>query len=120
MPHKYDVAGLGTAATLAMRLYQNRLEALGWECLVPTDAEMAEQVAPAIHDVKINRVGDAYAPLAQVVQSLAARGAQAVVLGCTEIPLGIQAGPWDSLGIPLVDSVDALARASIAWARSSG
>jgi aspartate racemase len=40
-----------------------------------------------------------------------------VVLGCTEIPLGIQAGPWQSLGIPLIDTIDALARASIAWAR---
>ena len=44
--------------------------------------------------------------------------ARAVVLGCTEIPLGIQAGPWQSLGVPLIDTIDALARASIVWARS--
>jgi aspartate racemase len=39
----------------------------------------------------------------------------AVVLGCTEIPLGIQAGPWQNLNVPLVDSIDALALAAIAW-----
>jgi aspartate racemase len=41
------------------------------------------------------------------------------VLGCTEIPLGIQAGDWPSLPVPLVDTIDALALAAIEWARSS-
>jgi aspartate racemase len=40
-----------------------------------------------------------------------------VVLGCTEIPLGIQAGPAANLRVPVVDTIDALARAAIAWAR---
>jgi aspartate racemase len=108
---------MGTAGTLAMRLYQDRLERLGWDCLVPAEDEMQRLVSPALAAVKANRVAEAYAPLAEVVRSLARRGAQAVVLGCTEIPLGIQAGPWQSLGIPLIDTIDALARASIAWAR---
>ena len=68
--------------------------------------------------MKANRVSEAYAPLATVVRSLAARGARAVVLGCTEIPLGIQAGGWRSLPVPLIDTIDALALAAIAWARS--
>ncbi|MCW3474423.1 cysteate racemase [Limobrevibacterium gyesilva] len=109
---------MGTAATLAMRLYQDRLEQQGWTCITPTDAEMAGLVSPAIASVKANRVAEAYAPLATVVTSLAERGATAVVLGCTEIPLGIQAGPYATLGVPLVDTIDALALAAIAWARS--
>jgi aspartate racemase len=109
---------MGTATTLAMRLYQDRLEAQGWECIVPTDAEMVGYVMPAAAAVKANRIDEAYAPLAEIVKSLADRGAGAVVLGCTEIPLGIQAGPWQSLGVPLVDTIEALARASIAWARA--
>ncbi len=110
---------MGTAATLAMRLYQDRLEALGWTCIEPDAAEMARLVIPAIALVKANRVADAYAPLAEAVSLLRDRGAAAVVLGCTEIPLGIQAGPTDSLRVPIVDTVDALARASIAWVRAS-
>jgi aspartate racemase len=111
------VGVMGTSATLAMRLYQDRLEAQGWSCIVPSDLEMATKVSPAIAAVKANRLADAYGPLAEVVESLAARGAVAVILGCTEIPLGIQAGPFDTLPVALVDTIDSLARAAIAWAR---
>jgi aspartate racemase len=111
------VGVMGTAGTLAMRLYQDRLERQGWRCIVPTDAEMSTHVTPAIAEVKANRVSAAYEPLATVVRALAARGARAVVLGCTEIPLGIQAGDWRSLPVPLIDTIDALALAAIAWAR---
>jgi aspartate racemase len=108
---------MGTEATLRMRLYQDRLEARGWSTIVPDDTVMARLVSPAIALVKANRVTEAYAPLAEAVLGLRARGAGAVVLGCTEIPLGIQAGPHAELGIPLVDTIDALALAAIAWAR---
>lgn len=105
---------MGTLATLTMRLYQDRLEALGWDCIVPSDEEMSREVSPAIALVKANRVADAYSALATVAQRLAGRGAAAVVLGCTEIPLGIQAGA--PLEVPMVDTIDALARAAIIWA----
>ena len=109
---------MGTATTLDMRLYQTRLDAAGWSCLTPTQAEMAELVTPAIASVKANRVAEAYEPLSRAVAALRDRGATAIVLGCTEIPLGIQAGPWEGLGVPLVDTIDALARAAITWARA--
>jgi aspartate racemase len=56
--------------------------------------------------------------LAEAAEKLAARGARAVVLGCTEIPLGLQAGP--PIAVPVVDTIDALARAAIAWALREG
>ena len=110
---------MATQATLNLRLYQSRLERLGWDCIVPSPTEMERLVSPAIADVKINKVAAAYGPLAAVARTLGARGARAVVLGCTEIPLGIQAGPFGTLGVALVNSVDALALAAIAWARES-
>ena len=114
------VGVMGTAATLAMRLYQDRLAAAGWPCIEPTSGEMTQLVLPAIAAVKANRVSEAYAPLAETVLALQARGAQAVVLGCTEVPLGLQAGPHGALRVPLVDTIDALARVSVAWARGTG
>ena len=108
---------MGTATTLAMRLYQQRLGAQGWDIIEPEPAQMERLVTPAIALVKANRVAEAYQPLVEVVNSLASRGATAVVLGCTEIPLGIQAGPADALRCPVVDTIDALARAAIAWAQ---
>ena len=108
---------MGTAATLAMRLYQDRLDALGWNCLASEPDEMARLVTPAIALVKANRVAEAYAPLAEAAALLVRRGAQAVVLGCTEIPLGVAAGP--ALAVPVVDTIDALARAAVRWARDT-
>jgi aspartate racemase len=78
---------------------------------------MARLVTPAIAAVKANRVAAAFEPFAEAVNGLAARGARAVVLGCTEIPVALQAGPADRLGVPVVDTIDALALAAIAWAR---
>lgn len=108
---------MGTAGTLAMRLYQDRLEARGYACLTPTEAEMADLVTPAIAEVKANHVAEAHAPLAVAAHNLVARGARAVVLGCTEIPLGIAAGP--KLPFPVCDTLDALAQVAIRWARKS-
>ncbi|HVZ08453.1 aspartate/glutamate racemase family protein [Rhodopila sp.] len=108
---------MGTVPTLQLRLYQDRLAALGWDCIQPTDDEMRRLILPAIAQVKVNRLAEAHPPLAEAVNLLAARGASAVVLGCTEIPLGILAGPSDALRVPVIDTIDSLARASIRWAR---
>jgi aspartate racemase len=108
---------MATPTTLRIKLYQQRLAGLGWDCLVPTEIQMTKLVSPAIAQVKAGHVADAFEPLAEVVNDLAARGAAAVVLGCTEIPLGILAGPASRLKVPIVDTIDALARAAIAWAR---
>ncbi|MBY0336739.1 MAG: amino acid racemase [Acetobacteraceae bacterium] len=104
---------MGTAATLAMRLYEERLT--GYDVITPDAEEMRGLVSPAIAEVKANRVAEAYAPLAEMARRLRARGAEAVVLGCTEIPLGVAAGP--PLPFPVVDTVAALARTAIRWAR---
>ena len=102
---------MGTAATLAMRLYEERLT--DWEVITPGAGEQEAWVNPAIERVKANDVAGAHAALAEMATRLHARGARAVVLGCTEIPLGIAAGP--PLPFPVVDTVAALARAAIAW-----
>ena len=106
---------MGTAGTLAMRLYQDRLEARGWTCLIPDEDAMRRLVSPAVASVKANRVAEGCAPLAEAARALHLRGARAVVLGCTEIPLAVAAGP--PLPFPVCDTVDALARAAIGWAR---
>jgi aspartate racemase len=108
---------MGTVPTLAMRLYQDRLEAEGWDCIQPDAREMERLVLPSIALVKLNRLAEAYAPLVEAVTALASRGATAVVLGCTELPLAMHAGPPSGFHVPVVDSIDALARAAIAWAK---
>jgi aspartate racemase len=106
---------MGTAATLAMGLYQDGLRDGGWQVSVPTEEEMARLVSPGIALVKANRVSESHALLAEAARLLAGRGARAVVLGCTEIPLGIAAGL--ALPFPVIDTIEALALAAIRWAR---
>lgn len=105
---------MGTRATLRLRLYQQLLEGQGYTCLVPDEAAMAAHVTPAIARVKANDIEAARTPLAMVAEALAARGAQAVVLGCTEIPLALRG---TALPVPAIDTVDALARAALSWWR---
>jgi aspartate racemase len=76
---------------------------------------MERLVSPGIALVKGNRVAEAYVPLAEAARLLRERGAAAVVLGCTEIPLGIAAGA--ELEFPVVDTVAALAQAAIRFIR---
>ena len=106
---------MATPGTLAMRLYQQRLAACGYDCLVPTPGEMNSLITPNIAEVKANRVAESYGPLAEAARLLVARGARAVVLGCTEISLAIAVGP--ALPFPVCDTIDALARAAIGRAR---
>ena len=49
--------------------------------------------------------------LMTVIKSLIDKGAKAVVLGCTEIPLAIR--EVDENGIPLINSIDSLVKAVI-------
>ncbi len=116
VPPPGPIGLLATEGTLAMRLYPERFAARGIEVIEPTAAAMSGLVTPAIAAVKAGRVSEAYAPLAEAARGLVEAGAAAVVLGCTEIPLGVAAGP--ALPFPVVDTVDALARAAIAWWRS--
>jgi aspartate racemase len=108
---------MGTTATLALGLYQTRLAARGYACLTPDETEMREAVSPAIARVKANDLAGATAPLLGVARHLAERGAQAVVLGCTEIPLALRGPDAAASGLVLIDTIDALARAALAFAR---
>jgi aspartate racemase len=105
------VGVIGTQATVEFGLYQYMLNRLGWNCIVPTTEEMDTQVQPAINLIKSGKIKQAQAMLMHVVKSLLDRGATAVVLGCTEIPLAVTA--TDQNGIPIVNSIDSLVNAVI-------
>ena len=100
---------MGTQATVELGLYQYKLNKAGWTCIVPTKEEMDTLVQPAIDLVKAGDMIKSHAMLMSVVDSLIARGATAVVLGCTEIPLSVREDNRNT--IPLVNSIDSLVKA---------
>jgi aspartate racemase len=107
------VGVMGTRATLEMGLYQRVLQAAGYVPLVPGTAEIDLHCTAAIEAVKANRLGQAFAPAAQGIERLRARGAVAVVLGCTELPLAVPHASRPGFGLVITDSIDALALAAI-------
>ena len=103
---------MGTTGTLSSGLYQRRIGgAVRW--LLPDDTAMTAHVMPGIAAVKRGEMSAAAALLRPVVLELAARGADVIVLGCTEIPLAISAA---DAPVPVIDATAALARATVAAA----
>jgi aspartate racemase len=102
---------LGTQGTIESGLYQYHLNRQGWECIVPTKQEMTGLVTPAIAMIKSNKIIESQLLLMKSIHSLIDRGAQAIVLGCTELPLAI--GHTQEKGIPIVNSIDSLVNAAL-------
>jgi aspartate racemase len=115
VPDGGKVGLLATDATLASGLYLNRtaLDGRRVQWLLPTAGEMLDLVMPGIADVKAAQLPAAAQRLAQAARALHQRGARAIVLGCTEIPLVLDA---EAAGLPVIDATAALAREAVAWA----
>ena len=102
---------IGTKGTIESGLYQYRLNKQGWYCIAPDKAEMDFFVQPAIDLIKAGKIVESQSLLIKVIDSLIDRGAKAIVLGCTELPLAIQIKYQE--GIPIVNSIDSLVSAVI-------
>ncbi|MBY4599392.1 aspartate/glutamate racemase family protein [bacterium BD-1] len=106
---------LGTRFTMEGEFYRRRLEEKhGLEVLVPDEADR-ELVHRVIYDELCRgRIEDASrAAYLAVIDRLAARGAEGIVLGCTEI--GLLVSPTDTT-LPLFDTTALHARGAVAWA----
>jgi aspartate racemase len=119
MPGAATVGLLGTSATVQSGLFQKRLAEDKIRTLVPDSAEQSKIVA-AIRDIKDSRPPRTRAAittdLIDAAGSLIHRkphGAEAIVAGCTEIPLAL--GQKD-LPLPYFDALTILARAAIRFA----
>jgi len=111
VPGLRAVGLLATEGTASSGVYQDAFGAHGVETLVPDEADQAIVTSVIYDEVKAGLPADLGA-LRGVVDRLVARGAQVVVLGCTE--LSVVAVDHDLLDDPLfVDSTDQLARATI-------
>lgn len=108
-----DCVGLlGTRFTMEQRFYLGRLEEQAIQVVVPDDAQRT-CVNSVIYDELCRGVisPESKSAYLDVVDSLVARGAQGVILGCTEIGLLIQAGDtkvrlYDTTEIHALQAVD--------------
>jgi len=116
-PAPRGVGLLATPATLSSGLYKRALAARGIEVIAPAPAE-EEGVAAVIAAVKSGDLGTAVRGRAKAAAAaLASRGAQAIVLGCTELPLVLDSR---DIAVPVLDGAEILAAAVLREARASG
>jgi aspartate racemase len=100
---------IATQGTIQSELYQNRLTE--WECIVPTQEEITTLVQPSIELIKAGDLIKSHTMIMTVVDSLISRGANSIVLGCTELPLAVR--ETEQNNIPLVNSIDSLVKRAI-------
>lgn len=112
MPDVARVGIIGTTATLKIGLYQRPLERAGLAWIAPTPEEIEMYVKPAIARVKQGRSQEAVAPAIKTCEKLRARGADAIILACTELPIALEAG-GEPLAATIIDPAEALARACL-------
>jgi aspartate racemase len=108
-----SVGLLATAFTMEQTFYTERLREHGLEVLIPNDADRAE-VHRIIYDELCLDVirDDSRVRYQEVIDRLAEWGAEAVILGCTEITLLLDEG--DST-VPLYDTTAIHAEAAVNW-----
>jgi len=106
---------LGTRFTMEGDFYRGKLENdHGVEVLIPDD-EGRETVHRIIYDELVQGIirEDSRKAYLDVIGDLQARGAQGVILGCTEIPLLVK---QKDVKIPIFDTTSIHAKAAVDWA----
>lgn len=109
---------LGTRFTMEQAFYRERLEAQGIEVLVPDEADRT-----SVHDIIYNELClGQFQPASrqrylEVIDTLTARGADAVILGCTEIALLVRPSDTD---VSLYDTTAIHAASAVDFALCRG
>jgi len=116
-PHT-KIGVLSTVGTQRAAIYPNALGAVGLEVVTLPEPRLDELVHRAIYDptdgIKVTGApvsARVRTSLLQAIAELRAAGAEAIVLGCTELPLAVPEAEIDDL--PIVDPTRILARALI-------
>ena len=106
---------LGTGFTMEQDFYKGRLmDKYGLDVVVPEEPDRKQ-----IHDIIYDELclgmckPESKAAYLKIVEKLGKMGAQAVILGCTEI--GLLIGPGDT-ELPLYDTAKIHAAAAVEWA----
>jgi aspartate racemase len=109
-----DTVGLiATRGTIAAGFFQQRLAARGFNCVFNAPEDQDGLVLPAIECVKRNELERAHELAIRAAENLRDRGAQAILLACTEMPLAIEHRP-NAIADICVDPTRTLAQACVA------
>lgn len=106
---------IGTKFTMEMDFYKDKLRENGITTLVPEQQEVRDFIQLTIREELGRGIVSAETKRAylSIIDELITRGAEGIILGCTEIPLLI--GPAD-VAVPVFDTTQLHAQAAVAFA----
>ena len=108
---------LATTGTIASGLYQEWFAKHHIEVVVPNDGLQERVVMGAIHRVKAGEMGqETTEMLSEAAVYLVEHGAEALIAGCTELPLVFRDG---DASVPIIDPTRVLAEAVVRRACAS-
>lgn len=109
---------LGTRFTMEQAFYRERLEARGLKVLVPEAGDRTVVHEVIFQELCLGRIEEtSRAAYCRILADLAAKGAEGVILGCTEISLLVR--PQDA-SVPLFDTTEIHAQAAALRALEQG
>ena len=116
VPNAKKIGLLSTTGTRDSKVYANLLEPMGYEMV-----QVDPLLQPMVHDAIYNKAWgvkavqpttyQACGAFANFARDLVVQGAEAIILGCTEIPLALPEPHFS--GLPLIDPMAVLARSCI-------
>ncbi len=105
-----NVGVLATNGCLQGGVYQEALQSRSLRSVLPSGDELAELMV-LVNKIKAgDKSTSVAAAMRELANALVARGAEAIVAGCTEIPLVLDES---MLGVALISSTDALAEETV-------
>ena len=114
-PSVRTVGLLAATGTVRSKLYQQRLLEKGIRTVCPSDEDQ-NRLMEAIYGVKAGDMSKSSAAVVRISRKLVAAGAEALIAGCTEIPLIIKPG---DVSVPIIDVTEVLAKRTVEIALGS-
>jgi aspartate racemase len=104
---------IATHGTLNAGWYQHYLQQLDIDVVLPSEQEMQQWFVPGCYAVKRGEMRLAGELLQQLGEAMQQRGAELLILACTEVPLALSAidSPLNAISI---DATEMLAKACVA------
>ncbi|MBA7497614.1 Aspartate racemase [subsurface metagenome] len=114
IPQIQKVGLLASIGTYKTEIYHQQFKKFNIEVISPEEKDK-EEVMKAIYAVKAGNLSEGIKKnILKIAQKLVDKGAEAIIAGCTEIPLILKEG---DVSVPIIDPTQVLAKAAVQKAR---
>ena len=110
-PDVQNIGLLATTGTIETKLYENELSSMGYRVIIPDDNIETKNIMKAVYGIKSGVDKQINEDLLAVAGShVIEKGADLIILGCTEIPLAFNP---DRVDVPVINATRVLAERAI-------